>query len=119
MYRQQVLKILMDVGERGMSAALLSKHVYNLNCTLFHQPDVDGIRRWVWQFLRGNAHSKKPLVEHTGRHGYYRLNKRGISYMRQLTASQQEEQDGGGQEKDKRRQPELPGLFDWQQTNEK
>jgi hypothetical protein len=83
MYKQQVLKILMDVGERGMSAALLSKHVYNLNCTLFFQPDVDEIRRWVWQYLQRNAKSRKPLIERTGRHGFYRLNKRGVAYMRQ------------------------------------
>ncbi len=112
MYKQQVLKILMDVGERGMSAALLSKHVYNMNCTLFFQPDVDEIRRWVWQYLQRNSNSKKPLIEKTGRHGYYRLNKRGVSYMRQqrLDSENKEKQ---AQENSPEPHPDTsPKLFD-------
>lgn len=113
MYKQQVLKILMEVGERGMSASLLSKHVYNLNCSLFYQPDVDGIRRWVWSFLQRNARSKHPLIERTGRYGYYRLTRRGITFVRQLLLSQ-----SGNDEEEETASPEQrpvdtsPGLFD-------
>lgn len=82
-YRQQVLKLLFDVGKRGMSAALLSKHVYNLNSTFFFQPDIEEIHRWVWSYLNRNSKSKRALVERTGRHGYYRLSKRGLAFMRQ------------------------------------
>ena len=103
----------MEVGERGMSASLLSKHVYNLNCTLFYQPDVDEIRRWVWSFLQRNTHSRKPLIEHTPRHGYYRLNKRGMAYMKQqLLLKQQAEQTSDEAGKEKTQQPDSPGLFD-------
>lgn len=113
MYKLQVLKILMDVGERGMSAALLSKHVYNLNCTLFYQPDVDEIHRWVWSWLQRNARSRHPLVERTGRHGYYRLSRRGIVFMRQqqlLLNSNEPEQDTAVAEKPE--QDLSLGLFD-------
>lgn len=82
-YRQQVLKLLFDVGKRGMSAALLAKHVYNLNSTFFFQPDIDEIHRWVWSYLNRNSKSKRALVERTGRHGYYRLSKKGLAFMRQ------------------------------------
>lgn len=114
MYKQQVLKILMDVGERGMSAALLSKHVYNLNCTLFFQPDVDEIRRWVWSYLQRNARSRSPLIERTGRHGYYRLSKRGISFMRQqqLTLRDKTATDEDTSESVKPQNDTSPGLFD-------
>ena len=113
MYKQQVLKILMDVGERGMSAALLSKHVYNLNCTLFFQPDVEEIRRWVWQYLQRNARSKRPLVERTGRHGYYRLSRRGIAYIRQQQLLQRDtDQTDKTGNKEKPQQDLSPGLFD-------
>lgn len=113
-YKQQVLKILFDVGERGMSAALLSKHVYNLNCTLFFQPDVDEIRRWVWSFLQRNAHSRRPLIERTDRHGYYRLSKRGVIFMRQQQLSmynveQADENEAGTVKKNT---DTSPGLFD-------
>lgn len=112
MYKQQVLEILMDVGERGISAALLSKHVYNLNCTFFFQPDIDEIRRWVWSYLQRNARSRHPLIERTGRHGYYRLNKRGIAYMRQQRLSPADTAGKAtGQDKDEEL-PEIPGLFD-------
>ena len=103
----------MDVGERGMSAALLSKHVYNLNCTLFYQPDVDEIRRWVWSYLQRNARSKHPLIERTGRHGYYRLTRRGITFVRQqqqaLSSNEPEEQTV---QPEQRHQDSSPGLFD-------
>ena len=114
MYKQQVLKLLFDVGERGMSAALLSKHVYNLNCTFFFQPDVDEIRRWVWSYLQRNAKSRRPLVERTGRRGYYRLNRHGMAYVRQqqLTIynnTQADDNTGDASQKDV---DTSPGLFD-------
>ncbi len=97
-----------------MSAALLSKHVYNLNCTFFFQPDVDEIRRWVWSYLQRNAKSRRPLVEHTGRRGYYRLNRQGVAYVRQQQLSlynnaQADETTGDATQKDV---DTSPGLFD-------
>ena len=112
MYKQQVLKILMVVGERGMSASLLSKHVYNLNCSLFFQPDVDEIRRWVWSFLQRNARSKRPLVERTGRHGYYRLTRRGITFVRQQLLPADNDQEEEKESPDQRQVDTSPGLFD-------
>lgn len=111
MYKQQVLKILFEVGERGMSAALLSKHVYNLNCTFFFQPDVDEIRRWVWSYLQRNARSRRPLVERTGRHGYYRLSKRGVAFVRQQLHDNAPEKENTG-EAPKSEVDTSPGLFD-------
>ena len=113
MYKQQVLRILLDVGQRGMSAALLSRHVYNLNTTFFFQPDIDEIRRKVWAFLQRNAHSRRPLVEHTDRHGYYRLSRRGIIYTRKMLASLSDDiHSDEPAETEKLRQDDLPGLFD-------
>ena len=114
MYKQQVLKILFDVGERGMSAALLSKHVYNLNCTFFFQPDVDEIRRWVWSYLQRNARSRRPLIERTGRHGYYRLSKRGIAFVRkqQMSLYDANSEDENAGEAPKQEVDTSPGLFD-------
>ena len=40
-YDQQILKILTEAGERGISVQNISRHVYNLNCTFFHQPDYE------------------------------------------------------------------------------
>ena len=32
-YEQQILKVLTEVGERGVSVQTIAKHVYNMNCT--------------------------------------------------------------------------------------
>lgn len=83
-YEQQILRILSDVGERGISVALLSKHVYNLNCTLFEQPDIQEVHLQVQRFLLRNSKSANSLIESTGRRGYYRLNTQNSADARQL-----------------------------------
>lgn len=89
-YKQQILRILADVGGQGISVRLLAKHVYNLNCTLFSQPELSQVHRSVQQYLQRNAASSHPLVERTSRRGYYRLNN-GSPAVRQLLAQLREE----------------------------
>ena len=84
MYEQQILRILSEVGQRGISVALLTKHLYNLNCTLFFQPDLQEIRQFVQQYLLRNSKSAQSLIESTGRRGYYRLNTSNSADARQL-----------------------------------
>ena len=84
MYERHILKVLSEVGERGISVQLLAKHVYNLNCTLFHQPDLQDIRQQVQQYLLRNSKSPYSLIESTGRRGYYRLNTNNSPDARQL-----------------------------------
>lgn len=76
-YDQQILNILTEAGERGISVQTISKHVYNMNCTFFAQPDFDEIRSYVQQYLLRNSKSSHSLIESTGRRGYYRLNTTG------------------------------------------
>jgi len=92
MYEQQILRILSEVGERGISVSLLSKHVYNLNCTLFSQPDLDEVRQTVQQYLLRNSKSPQSLIESTGRRGYYRLNTGNSADARQLMLDFRDEQ---------------------------
>lgn len=83
-YEQQILKILMEVGERGIHVAKLSKHVFNMNCTLFVQPDLEDIHRQVQQYLLRNSKSSQSLIEHMEQRGYYRLNMQNSPVARQL-----------------------------------
>lgn len=83
-YDRQILQILTEVGERGISVQLLAKHLYNLNCTLFSSPDLDEIRSYVQQYLLKNSKSAQSLIESTGRRGYYRLNTENNANARQL-----------------------------------
>ena len=83
-YDRQILRILSDVDERGISVQLLSKNLYNLNSTLFYTPDFEEIRSYVQQYLLKNSKSAQSLVESTGRRGYYRLNTQNNADARQL-----------------------------------
>jgi hypothetical protein len=74
-YDRQILQILSDVGELGIGVQHLAKHVYNMNCTFFFQPDLEEIRNYVRKYLLRNSKSAQSLIERTGRRGYYRLNK--------------------------------------------
>ena len=90
-YDRQILRILSDVGEQGISVQLLSKHVYNQNVSLFFTPDMDEIRSYVQQYLLKNSKSPVSLVESMERRGYYRLNTHNNADARQLMISFREE----------------------------
>lgn len=83
-YDRQILEILTEVGEKGISVQLLSKHLYNLNVSLFAVQNIDDIRAYVQQYLLRNSKSDKSLIESTGRRGYYRLNTANNADARQL-----------------------------------
>lgn len=112
MYEQQVLRILSEVGERGISVALLAKHVYNLNCTLFAQPDLQEVHQSVQQYLLRNSKSPQSLIESTGRRGYYRLNTSGSADARQLMFDFREEQPAPEPEPAQPQQDLSLSLFD-------
>ncbi len=76
MYEQQILRILLDVGARGISVKKLAKHVYNHSCTLFSQPDFADVYRFVQNYVQRHSRSPQGLIEHAERWGCYRLNTR-------------------------------------------
>ena len=98
-YDQQILKILTEAGERGISVQTLAKHVYNMNCTFFFQPDYEEIRSYVQQYLLRNSKSAQSLIESTGRRGYYRLNTTGSADALQMLLQFREEQEDTEEEK--------------------
>ena len=61
-YDRQILDILMEVGEKGISVQLMAKHLYNLNSSLFFTPDYEEIRTYVQQYLLKNSKSSLSLV---------------------------------------------------------
>jgi hypothetical protein len=92
-YDLQILHILSEVGERGISVSSLTKHVYNQNRTFFTSPDYEEVRQYVGQYLLRNSKSAESLIESTGRRGYYRLNTQGSANARQLLLDFREEQE--------------------------
>lgn len=114
MYDRQILQILYEVGGKGIAVRKLAKHVYNLNCTLFSQPDLCQIHTFVQQYLQRNSKSGNALVERCERRGYYRLNARGISTARQiLPDSQNRAAEETDEQQDEKPQRDLSlSLFD-------
>ena len=112
-YEQQVLEILSEVGERGISVGKLAKHVYNLNCTLFYQPDLQEIHKQVQHYLLRNSGSSQALIERMSRRGYYRLNMSGSAVARHLMLDFCKNDDDEEQTDDDRPKPDLSlNLFD-------
>ena len=85
--------MLTDAGECGVSVQAIAKHVYNMNCTFFVQPDFEEIRTYVQQYLLRNSKSQQSLIESTGRRGYYRLNTEGSADARQLLLQFRDEKE--------------------------
>ena len=83
-YDKQILQILTDVGEQGIGVQQLAKHIYNLNCTLFSQPNMPEVYNYVRQYLLRHSKSPQSLIESAGRRGYYRLNTQNNADARQL-----------------------------------
>ena len=92
-YDQQILRILTAVGDRGVHVQVLSKHVYNMNSSLFFIPDLHEIREYVQQYLLRNSKSPQSLIESTGKRGYYRLNTAHSADARQLVLQFREEKN--------------------------
>ena len=98
-YDQQILNILLEAGERGIGVQAIARHVFNLNCTLFNQPDFADIHSYVQQYLLRNSKSAQSLIESTGRRGYYRLNTQNNADARQLLFEFREEHTEKEEEK--------------------
>ena len=109
-YDQQILKVLTEVGERGLSVQAISKHVFNMNRTFFVSPDYEEIRTYVQQYLLRNSKSAQSLIERTGQRGYYRLNTSGSADAMQTLLQFRDEQQP--KEEEKPRQDLSLSLFD-------
>lgn len=103
--------MLTEAGECGVSVQAIAKHVYNMNCTFFVQPDFEEIRTYVQQYLLRNSKSQQSLIESTGRRGYYRLNTEGSDDARQLLLQFRDEKEEE-REEEKPQQDLSLDLFD-------
>lgn len=92
-YDRQILEILADVGKRGISVRVLARHVYSMNRTFFSSPDFNDVYVYVQRYLLRNSKSAQPLVESTGRRGYYRLSTRNSADVQQMMLKFMEEDD--------------------------
>ena len=74
-YDSYVIKVLLKMGDRGISLRNLVRSVYNLSTTFFFTPDYDDVYRKVQQYVLKNSYTQSSLIERMSTRGYYRLNK--------------------------------------------
>ena len=101
---RNILKVLAEAGDHGISVKNLSTHVFNMSSTLFEKPDMNEVRRQVRLFLMRNTKGHDPLIEHTGQWGHYRLNTTRSETARQLmldfTENEEEEEPKAREQQD-------------------
>lgn len=83
-YDQQILQIFTEVGERGISVKLLSKHLYNMNVSLFSTPDLESLMSYVRKYVIRNSKTDHSLLVKANKWGYYRLNTKKNADARQI-----------------------------------
>lgn len=113
-YDKQIIQILHSVGEQGIGIRKLAKHVYNLNCTLFAQPDFQQVYAYVCRFLQKHSKTKGSPIARTGRRGYYRLNTRTAAARQLLAELGTEQKEPAEPAKEDKPQTDLSlNLFDF------
>lgn len=72
---QEIIRVLAEAGDRGLSMKKITMHVYNHVNGLFFSVDFDEVRRLVVNFVNRNARQSGSVIERTNERGIYRLNK--------------------------------------------
>lgn len=80
-YDTPILKILAEVGNRGLNVRKITLHVYNAVNTLFEPADKQEVHDYVLKFLSSHVKRKNPLLERVS-HGVYRLNPKSAEARR-------------------------------------
>lgn len=106
-YDRQILEILTEVGDRGISVQLMSMHLYNRTVSLFSSQDLNEIKAYVRQYFIRNTKSSQSLIERTDRRGYYRLNTGNNADARQLMLEFKNPQKPIQEDSDSETQPDL------------
>lgn len=72
-YDREILRILVEVGDEGLSVQKISRHVFNACNSFFHPIRYTDVHHYVAQFLLRNSKSTGSMIEKAER-GIYHLN---------------------------------------------
>lgn len=71
---KEILKVLAEAGQNGLSIQKISYHVFNASNSFFDTISIDEIHQLVAAYLKKNSRGSDSFVEKTGKRGVYRLN---------------------------------------------
>ena len=73
-YENEIIKILVEAGDKGLSVKKIAQHVYNAVNSLFCSVSYTDIYSSVSQYLKSNAKSKTSVIVHGKGRGVYKIN---------------------------------------------
>ncbi len=73
-YEKEILTILQEAGDEGLSLSKIAKHVFNSQNSFFDTPNLENIHYCVSQYLIRNSKNPDSLIERCAKRGVYRLN---------------------------------------------
>ena len=75
-YNSEILRILVEAGNEGLSVKKIARHVHNACNTLFSSVSFDEVYTYVSQYLIRNSRNADSMIARTDVRGNYRINPR-------------------------------------------
>ena len=75
-YNSEILRILVEAGDEGLSVKKIARHVHNACNTLFSTVSFDEVYTYVAQYLIRNSKNSDSMITRTDVRGNYRINPR-------------------------------------------
>lgn len=72
-YDREILFVLNEAGEKGLSVKKIARHVFNSSNGFFDNVSFDEVHHYVASYLRRNSRQSGSVVERTEVRGVYRL----------------------------------------------
>lgn len=73
-YEREILAILTEAGNNGLSVGKIARHVFNANNSIFEPITFDEVREVIGRYLRLQSCRKDGIVERGEKRGVYRIN---------------------------------------------
>ena len=73
-YKREIIRVLTEAGEDGLSVPKIAYHVFNSCNSLFRTVSYNEIYRLVATYLVNNSKNRESVIARTDRRGVYRLN---------------------------------------------
>ena len=71
---KEILKVLIEAGEKGLSIQKISMHLFNSCNSLFYPVGLDEMHAYVVRFLARNTKPSNPVVVKKQKRGVYAFN---------------------------------------------
>ena len=74
-YDREILRVLAEAGDRGLTVAKITKHVFNAYNSFFDDVTVEEVYTYTRNFLARHTRHAESVIEHGAGRGIYRIKK--------------------------------------------